>query len=116
MSGLRGGISICTGGRSLRLDRLLQEALGADEERKRRLQEEIEKLAIRIAEVLERSTPCLGELGVDLGIDRQGRIWIIEANSRTGRAVFRRCGMHEAARLADRRPLLYAMHLAGFTT
>ncbi|MGI6083568.1 MAG: YheC/YheD family protein [Limnochordia bacterium] len=104
------------GGRSLRLDRLLQEALGADEERKRRLQEEIEKLAIRIAEVLERSTPCLGELGVDLGIDRQGRIWIIEANSRTGRAVFRRCGMHEAARLADRRPLLYAMHLAGFTT
>ena len=104
------------GGRSLRLERLLKEALGADEEKRRRMQEEIENLAIRIAEVLERSTICLGELGVDLGIDRQGRIWIIEANSRTGRAVFRRCGMHEAARLADRRPLLYAMHLAGFTT
>ncbi|MGI6610528.1 MAG: YheC/YheD family protein [Limnochordia bacterium] len=104
------------GGRSLRLERLLQSALGADEETTHQLQEEIGNLAIRIAEVLDRSTPCLGELGVDLGVDRTGRIWIIEANSRTGRAVFRRCGMHDAARLADRRPLLFAMYLAGFTT
>lgn len=104
------------GGRSLRLERLLKSALGADEERIREMKEQIENLAIRIAQVLQRSTPCLGELGIDLGVDRQGRIWIIEANSRTGRAVFRRCGMHDEAGMADRRPLRYAMYLAGFTS
>lgn len=104
------------GGRSMRLEGVLQRALGADESIVDQLREQIERLALRIAEVLSRSTSCLGELGVDLGVDKKGKIWIIEANSRTGRAVFRRCGKKEAARLADRRPLLFAMYLAGFTT
>lgn len=104
------------GGRALQLESLLRKSLGADQNAISSMRDEMESLALRVAAVLSRATACLGELGVDLGIDTKGQVWIIEANSRTGRAVFRRCGLHDAARLADRRPLHFAMYLAGFTT
>lgn len=103
------------GGRALRLEQVLSRALDGDQERVQEICLLIRHLALRVAEVVAKATSCLGELGVDLGVDRQGRVWIIEANSRTGRATFRRAGLHEAARLADRRPLFFAMYLAGFT-
>lgn len=104
------------GGRALQVAKVLKQALGIDTEKVRQLQEELESVALRVAEVLSRTARCIGELGIDLGVDTKGRVWIIEANSRTGRATFRRAGMPETAWLADSRPLLFAKYLAGFTT
>ncbi|MFM9278443.1 YheC/YheD family protein [Paenibacillus jiagnxiensis] len=47
----------------------------------------IEKLSIVIAKTINKWHP-IHELGVDLAIDVNGRIWIIEANSRPGHMLF----------------------------
>ncbi len=103
------------GGQAIRLEKVLSAALPGEEAASARVQAQIEELALRVGAALDKGTECLGELGVDLGIDRHGKVWVIEANSRTGRAVFRRAGQHELAREADRRPLRFAAYLAGFT-
>jgi len=47
----------------------------------------IEKLSIVIAKTVNK-WHSIHELGVDLAIDKKGRIWIIEANSRPGHMLF----------------------------
>jgi hypothetical protein len=47
----------------------------------------IDKLSYTIAETLDEQH-SLRELGVDLAIEKNGRIWIIEANSRPGHMLF----------------------------
>lgn len=101
------------GGRALRLDAVLGAAFSDDEEIVPAITQQIEQIALRVGEVLARSTRCLGELGVDLGVDKKGKVWIIEANSRTGRSIFRRVGMDAAAHAADTQPFRFAMYLCG---
>jgi hypothetical protein len=71
-------------------------------------------LAKQIAKILDKNSCLLGELGIDFGVDDSGRVWFIEANSRTGRSLFHRLDTNDLGRTADRRPLEYAAYLAGF--
>ncbi|UUZ79159.1 YheC/YheD family protein [Paenibacillus sp. P26] len=48
---------------------------------------QISALSLLIAETVQKRRPTR-ETGVDLGIDRSGRIWIIEANSKPGHMLF----------------------------
>jgi D-alanine-D-alanine ligase-like ATP-grasp enzyme len=43
---------------------------------------EIVRQAIRIACAIDRRIGTFGELGIDMAVDRQGKIWLIEANSK----------------------------------
>ncbi|MEV2909715.1 YheC/YheD family protein [Paenibacillus larvae] len=46
--------------------------------------------AVRIANSLEKSYDhLLGELGFDIGIDQNERIWMFEANAKPGRSIFK---------------------------
>ncbi|ASA20290.1 YheC/YheD family protein [Paenibacillus donghaensis] len=77
-------------------------------------EELIEELAAEAAflpPLLETACGRLGELGLDFGLDPAGRIYLLEANSKPGRTVFRLTGDLQAARLAAENPLLYARHL-----
>ncbi|MFB5677829.1 YheC/YheD family protein [Paenibacillus terreus] len=71
----------------------------------------INQLSMDIPPVLESRYGRLGELGIDFGIDRSGRLWILEVNSKPGRAVFTEIGDQAGAVAAVTRPLLYARHL-----
>lgn len=51
------------------------------------------------------------ELGLDFGVDRQRRVWLLEVNSKPGRAVFRKLGMKEERLKSVINPLLYAAYL-----
>ncbi|GAA3330126.1 hypothetical protein GCM10020331_081410 [Ectobacillus funiculus] len=31
---------------------------------------------------------CIGEIGFDLGLDKTGKVWLFEANSKPGRSIF----------------------------
>ncbi|MNJ02586.1 Endospore coat-associated protein YheD [compost metagenome] len=53
----------------------------------------------------------MAELGLDLGVERGGRVWIIEVNSKPGRSVFHRLSLEQAGDSADRNPIAYAGHL-----
>ncbi|HLS89360.1 MAG TPA: YheC/YheD family protein [Sphingobacteriaceae bacterium] len=68
-------------------------------------------VAVRVFQVLNQAFGRYAELAIDLGVDAEGRIWFIEANSRPGRIIFRRIGDLEGRRHAIRMPLLYARHL-----
>ncbi len=76
-----------------------------------RLRLDIRDISLLVAERLERSFGRLVELGIDYGIEPDGRLWLLEANAKPGRAVFGGTGTERIRRLAVRRPLLYAKHL-----
>jgi YheC/D like ATP-grasp len=49
---------------------------------------ELKQLSLTIAEELNKIFPDIRELGVDLGVESSGRIWIIEANTRPKHILF----------------------------
>ncbi|MZP28569.1 hypothetical protein GTO91_02365 [Heliobacterium undosum] len=75
--------------------------------------EQVFALSLRIAHALSRHYPGLAELGLDFLVDREGRVWFLEANSRPGRSIFSRIGDLQGRLTAVRRPLEYARYLAG---
>ncbi|ULO05884.1 YheC/YheD family protein [Paenibacillus sp. 19GGS1-52] len=75
------------------------------------IMEEIATEAALLPPLLEARCGRLGELGLDFGLDRGGRIHLLEANSKPGRTAFRLTGDRRALRLANENPLRYARHL-----
>ncbi|MFC7391659.1 YheC/YheD family protein [Scopulibacillus cellulosilyticus] len=50
----------------------------------------LKNAAITLTEIIDQqSNELIGELGLDIGIDEDGRIWLFEANSRPGRTIFK---------------------------
>ncbi|HCC32454.1 MAG TPA: hypothetical protein DEQ28_00890, partial [Clostridiales bacterium] len=75
----------------------------------------VRNTALTITPLIEAALGMtLGELGLDLGVDRTGRIWLLEVNSRPWRTVNPERGSIARTRLALLRPLAYARCLAGF--
>ncbi|MCZ8518366.1 MULTISPECIES: YheC/YheD family endospore coat-associated protein [Paenibacillus] len=66
------------------------------------------RIAGELAEAVEAGHGRLAELGIDFGVDRDGRLWVLEVNSKPGRSVFSRLHDTGAAAAAVRRPLQYA--------
>lgn len=72
--------NLCKGGMLLQgTDGLRRSLRGISARAKRR---EMRELTLHCISVLEAQFPGLGELGFDYGIDRNGRIWILEVNTR----------------------------------
>lgn len=71
----------------------------------------IGELTMRIAETLERHHGRLVELGIDIGLDPAGHLWILEVNSKPGRSVFLQINDKPARRLSLRNPIHYARYL-----
>jgi hypothetical protein len=74
------------GGAALPTNPFLTEQFGEDEASAMILT--LRRLSMDIPPVLESSYGRLVELGLDFGIDRRGRIWILEVNCKPGRAAF----------------------------
>ena len=79
-----------------------------------RISEEIDYLALQAALCIEKHYSPIGELGIDIGLDQDGRLWFIEANLKPARKVFSLIGASQTRLLSVQRPLLYARYLAGF--
>ncbi|WP_049867859.1 YheC/YheD family endospore coat-associated protein [Paenibacillus sp. D9] len=72
-----------------------------------RVSARIDRLALAAAEAAESSFGRFAELGLDFGVEPDGRLWLLEMNSRPGREAF--AGFAGGtARTAVERPLLYA--------
>ena len=76
----------------------------------------MDQLAVQVARALENETGAIGELGIDIGIDVNGKVWFIEANLKPARRVFILIGEPSTRRMSVRKPMLYARHLAGFSS
>jgi hypothetical protein len=87
----------------------LAEALGSEESDWHLLELEarIKSVGLRIARTLASSLPHLADLGLDLGITENGRIYFIECNGRDQRYGFRKAGMTEHWKASYRQPMAY---------
>jgi hypothetical protein len=60
--------------------------------------------AVKLAEAIENHYPHLiGELGFDIGIDQNEKIWMFEANAKPGRSIFK----HPSLKEQDKASLTY---------
>lgn len=81
------------------------------EDRSSNLMNSLKTLSMLIARILENHFGRLAELGIDFGVDRQGKLWIIEVNSKPGRAVFLSTKDKRARWLSLNNPMAYARYL-----
>lgn len=76
--------------------------------------EELKSLCLSVADTLEtNSQKIYGELGLDIGIDKSGKFWLIEVNSKPRKTTETELS-RRIVRNTFRRPLQYAIYLAGF--
>ncbi len=94
------------GGNATKLDPFLQR--NYPEELIHEIKEQIEHLAKIVPTHIEIHHGPLVELGIDVGIDRDGKVWIIEVNSKPGRSVFIRTGEIETRKRSMELPVQYA--------
>ncbi len=76
---------------------------------------EMKYLCEAVATTMEKaSQSILGELGLDIGIDKEGRLWLIEVNSKPRKTTETEMSQ-TIVRNTFKRPLEYAVYLAGFS-
>lgn len=78
---------------------------------KTRIEQHVNTLANELPLFLEQSHGRLVELGIDVGIDTDGRVWVIEVNSRPGRTVFRMIDDRRGRLHSIIQPIRYADYL-----
>ncbi|WII38026.1 YheC/YheD family protein [Paenibacillus thiaminolyticus] len=81
-------------------------------EQAKAIEEECRCVAQRLTEVIEDKIGSLFELGIDLAVDKAGKIWLLEVNPKPSRDLFRKIGDTEAYQNALTYPIAYAMYLA----
>ncbi|WP_053361789.1 YheC/YheD family protein [Bacillus sp. FJAT-27251] len=69
--------------------------------------------ALYLSKALESQVEgIIGEIGFDLGIDKEGRVWLFEANSKPGRSIFSHPNLKESDLLTRKLTLGFGIFLA----
>ncbi|GGE17204.1 endospore coat-associated protein YheC [Marinithermofilum abyssi] len=72
---------------------------------------DLRQLAAHVPRHIESMHGRLLELGLDVGIDRKGRVWLLEVNSKPGRTVFLFTKENETRQRSIQLPIQYARSL-----
>ncbi|MDR7001290.1 YheC/YheD family protein [Neobacillus niacini] len=74
--------------------------------------EKLSNAALLLSEALERNMEgIIGEIGFDLGIDRNGDVWLFEANSKPGRSIFNHPELQEFDLLTRKLAIAFAIFI-----
>jgi glutathione synthase/RimK-type ligase-like ATP-grasp enzyme len=104
--------NLSSGGEAMPVQALLTGLCGHGQ-RPSRLLRRIRRVAREVAEVVEKEAgKTYGELGIDLGLDSEERVWVIEVNSKPWKTPESEKGRPELTELAFVRPMQYAIRLA----
>jgi len=98
------------GGKALPFEQVVERKFGR--EKLESIRKECFELAYKIVETIEEKFGGMMEFGLDIGVDKEGRVWLIEVNPKPGRDLFLGLKQPDVYRLACRRPIQYAMFLA----
>lgn len=75
-------------------------------------QRELVRVSRWVTEVMERASgKVFGEMGLDIGVDSSGRVWVIEVNSKPWKAPYTEKGRQDLVDLSFTRPIEYAVWL-----
>ena len=76
------------------------------------LLQKLDHLSKYIPPYLEKYHGALFELGLDVGVDKQGNVWIIEVNSKPGRSVFTLLNNQALVYKSRIQPIMYTLFLS----
>ncbi len=109
--------NISSGGTALPAEELLKKILAAPEKEVLIMKERIAALACNICTTLDEFGIHCGTLGLDIGIDNRGQLWLIEINNRDPDPTIA-LDIQDQQLYHDLKtgPLFYAKFLAGFKT
>lgn len=107
--------NLSKGGRAEQSKTVLSQVLHRDKSLIMAKNNEMKNLCETVAATMEKSSQSiLGELGLDIGIDQQGRLWLIEVNSKPRKTTETEMSQ-TIVRNTFKRPLEYGVYLAGFS-
>lgn len=88
----------------------LEEIFAKDESQQ--YKEKLITASLELSKALERNIEgIIGEIGFDLGIDRNGDVWLFEANSKPGRSIFKHPELKEFDLLTRKLSMAFAIFL-----
>ena len=74
--------------------------------------EKLTTASLELSKALGRNIEgIIGEIGFDLGIDRNGDVWLFEANSKPGRSIFKHPELKEFDLLTRKLSMAFAIFL-----
>lgn len=77
--------------------------------------ERAKRVAVKLSESIERNYPHrLGELGLDIGIDKSGNVWMFEANAKPGRSIFKHPALKSEGKASVSYIFEHCMYLSRF--
>lgn len=95
--------------------RTIQEIF-TDTEECDRITSSLKEAALTLSKIIDvRYKGNIGEIGFDLGVDKDGRVWLFEANSKPGRSIFSHPKLRKYDKLSSQLPLQYAIYLTEAT-
>lgn len=72
----------------------------------------LKEAALKLSQSIERNMEgIIGEIGFDLGIDKTGKVWLFEANSKPGRSIFSHPQLKEFDLLTRKLSIAFAIFL-----
>ncbi len=101
--------NLARGGRAVPLSQALEPLFTAEQQKE--VVERIKQAAVEIARQYQHHFPSLADLGMDMGIDRQGHPYLIEVNVRDQRYSFYKAGELAMFKQTYRHPMEYARSL-----
>ncbi|AIQ54627.1 YheC/YheD family endospore coat-associated protein [Paenibacillus sp. FSL R7-0331] len=101
--------NIARGGEAYSSSSVLEQLFGGETAASIRMS--VEALSVMIARQLERSLPGLADIGLDIGVTRDGRLYFIECNGRDQRYGFQKAGLGNLWKDSYRKPMGYARFL-----
>lgn len=102
-----------SGGMLMMPDSVLKSVFG---NRSEHVLENAKSVAIKLAEAIERNySHRLGELGFDLGIDQNERVWMFEANAKPGRSIFKHPSLKSQGRTSLVNLYEHCLYLSRFS-
>ncbi len=105
--------NLSSGGAAMPVPAVLND-LYANKQQRGRLMNAIRRMSKQLPDALETASgKQYGELGIDIGIDNKGSLWIIEVNSKPWKTVETNSGRQDLVDLAFARPMKYAVYLAN---
>jgi glutathione synthase/RimK-type ligase-like ATP-grasp enzyme len=108
--------NLTAGGDAMPVDDAIAQCL-PKQEQKNRAKSQIRRLSQQIVDAVEKqSGKQFGELGIDLGLDTSGKVWVIEVNSKPRKTPTTEKGRQDLVDLSFERPIRYAIYLATSTS
>jgi len=101
-------------GYALRPDEALVRAFGVDWREAFRLKSAMLEFAAAVCAALDRTGGCYGDLGLDVALDRERRLWLFEINKLPFHELPLYMGDEQTYLAVKSGPLLYGAYLAGF--